>query len=138
MREELFRRLEAELRKVEGVAHVDMWNQNVVFIDEETAWERPAVFIELGTVAWESTKEAEWLRGSVEVTLHIVTDWVGDREDRFKGFRLSKEIRNRLQGLRGGLFGTLTHCESRTDHDHAEIVETVDVYRCRGVERIEN
>ena len=34
------------------VKHVDLWNRNVEFIEDEDAWPRPAVFIEFEAVKW--------------------------------------------------------------------------------------
>ena len=30
------------------IRHVDLWNRNVEFIEDEQLWPRPAVFIEFG------------------------------------------------------------------------------------------
>ena len=62
--------------KVPEVQHVDLYNENVEYVDEECPWERPAVFIEFGDIEWRSftgTKLSQ--RGEGEVRLHIVTDW---------------------------------------------------------------
>ena len=60
------------------VAHIDLWNQNVEFIEEDEAWDRPAVFIEFGEIIWEPYKGPTCgLTGRGEVLLHIVTDWKG-------------------------------------------------------------
>lgn len=54
---ELYTALTAALKNIkdgEGedaprlVKHIDLWNQNVAFIEEESPWPRPAVFIEFG------------------------------------------------------------------------------------------
>ena len=39
--------------EVPEVKHVDLWNHNVEFIEQETPWERPAVFVEFGEVVWD-------------------------------------------------------------------------------------
>ena len=38
------------------IKHIDLWNQNVMFIDEDEAWARPAVFIEFGEITWGAYK----------------------------------------------------------------------------------
>ena len=38
--------------KVPEVQHVDLYNENVEYVDEESPWERPAVFIEFDDIEW--------------------------------------------------------------------------------------
>ena len=46
MRKELYKALCERLKTVDNVKHIDLWNNNVEFIEQESAWQRPAVFIE--------------------------------------------------------------------------------------------
>ena len=48
MRKELYNILCKELKEVGGglIKHIDLWNHNVEFIEQEENWERPAVFVE--------------------------------------------------------------------------------------------
>ena len=54
--------------------HFDLWNQQVEFLEQETPFNTPAVFVEFDPIAWKTTgnkiQEAE-----VTVKLHIVTRW---------------------------------------------------------------
>ena len=73
LREELYRKIKAQLELIgingadelfifdnktdaevinRAIEHVDLWNHNVEFIEQETAWERPAVFIEFQPIKW--------------------------------------------------------------------------------------
>lgn len=36
--------------QVPDVQHVDLYNENVEYVDEESPWQRPAVFIEIGDI----------------------------------------------------------------------------------------
>lgn len=69
-REELYKELRAQLLQVEGVKCVDLWNQQTDFLEEETAFEMPAVFIELGDIEWNVMKG--FFRGWGEVRIHTV------------------------------------------------------------------
>ena len=44
MRKELYRLLCSELKAIDLIKHIDLWNHNVEFIEQEENWERPAVF----------------------------------------------------------------------------------------------
>ena len=54
MRKELYNMLCKELKEVGGglIKHIDLWNHNVEFIEQEENWERPAVFVEFEPIEW--------------------------------------------------------------------------------------
>ena len=61
-----------------GVEHIDRWNQNVEFMEQDSPWPRPAVFVEFGTITWEPFKGVRGGQtGKGTVSLHLVTDWAG-------------------------------------------------------------
>ena len=63
MRKELYAAIVAKLKQdVPEVGHIDLWNHNVEFIEQEEGWERPAVFVEIGTISW-SPFHGKGLRG---------------------------------------------------------------------------
>ena len=115
-----------------AIKHIDLWNRNVEFIEQETAWERPAVFIEFEPIHWISIVPGIEYRAEARVRLHIVTDWapaVADGSDgsgRF--FELPDKIHDVLAGLNGANFKDFTLEESHTNHDHEDIVESIEVY----------
>ena len=41
MRKELYTALKAAMEKIEAVKHVDLWNHNVEFIEQEDSWAVP-------------------------------------------------------------------------------------------------
>lgn len=112
-----------------AIKHIDLWNRNVEFIEQETAWERPAVFIEFEPMHWVSIVPCVEYRAEARVRLHIVTDWssaVADGSGKF--FELPDKIHDVLAGLDGTTFKDFTLEESHTNHDHEDIVESVEVY----------
>lgn len=115
-----------------AIKHIDLWNRNVEFIEQEAAWERPAVFIEFEPVHWASIMPGVEYRAEARVRLHIVTDWstaVADGSDGSgKFFELPDKIHDVLAGLDGATFKDFTLEESHTNHDHEDIVESVEVY----------
>ena len=42
------------VEKERAIKHIDLWNHNVEFIEQEAAWERPAVFIEFVPFKWKA------------------------------------------------------------------------------------
>ncbi len=121
-----------EAAKATGIIrHVDLWNRNVEFIEQEVAWERPAVFVEFGPVSWKPFKGG--YRGGGTVRLHVVTDWKGQQETGDADvFTVQDTVVRAVEGIRGPMFSSLCLIETLTNHDHEEIVESVAVlsYRC--------
>lgn len=122
-----------------SIKHVDLWNQNVEFIEQEAAWERPAVFVEFGTIDWSRTK-ASAMDTQAELRLHVVTDWHGsaasDSETRAESlavFELLDEIRVAIEGLTGETFDRMQLRSSLTNHNHEELLESIEVFGYRGL-----
>ncbi len=119
------------------VAHIDLWNQNVEFIEEDEAWARPAVFIEFGEIVWDPYKGmCKGLTGHGEVLLHIVTDWKGSaapgspfQAETLADYELPNRIHDKLIGLKGVTFRNLVLSRTLTNHNHQELLENIDVYR---------
>lgn len=136
MRKELYDVLCRELGSISEIKHIDLWNRNVEFIEQEESWERPAVFVEFGQIDWTAIVNGVEYRAEPELTLHIVTDWAGDasagsvcRDDALAVFDLPDKIHSRLANLEGESFGELDLVHSMTNHDHEDIVESIEVYR---------
>ncbi len=128
---------EAEEQPERLIKYVDLWNHNVEFIDEEQPWERPAVFVEFTPIVWETIKPGREYRSKPVVNLHIVTDWAGDasasselQDDALAVLDYSGIIHKALQGLEGEHFSRFDLAETHTNHNHDEIVESIEVYKC--------
>ena len=139
MRKELYNRIKTLLLDEEnglGIKHVDLWNHNVEFIEQETVWDRPAVFIEFCPIRWEAHQRGVSYRAEALVKLHIVTDWV-ERLDTQGGddvgideLELSEAIQGVIGCMDGDKFSGFDIVETATNHNHEEIVESIDTYSC--------
>lgn len=119
------------------IKYVDLWNHNVEFLDQEQPWERPAVFVEFVPILWDIVKPGHEYRCKPVVNLHVVTDWAGDasaapelQEESLKVLDYSGIIHKALQGLAGEHFERFDLLETHTNHNHEDIVESIEVYRC--------
>ena len=141
MRKELYNRIKTMLLDEEnglGIKHVDLWNHNVEFIEQETVWDRPAVFIEFCPIRWEAYQRGVSYRAEALVKLHIVTDWVerldtqcGDSEG-IDELELSAAIQGVIGCMDGDKFYGFDIVETATNHNHEDIVESIDTYRCEA------
>lgn len=134
MREELYAMIRERLMATGAIKYVDLWNHNVEFIEQETAWERPAVFVEFGPIIWQPYKGKEVLRGSGSVRLHIVTDWFDGEpsEAGINALNYSTIVYEALKNMVGENFHGWELQETHTNHNHEDIVENIDVYSVRG------
>lgn len=152
MREELYRKLKVRLEALcinasgeyyerpddadvddglypRAIKHIDLWNHNVEFIDQEVPWNRPAVFIEFVPFKWNAIVSGIEYRAQPLVNLHVVTDWV-DGDTDIRQFRLMDKIHELLAGLSGETFMEFDIDSSATNHNHEEIVENIETYTC--------
>lgn len=131
MRKEIYRAICAALQDIDGapVKHIDLWNHNVEFIEQEEAWDRPAVFVEFAPIEWRADKGGYHTQGTLR--LHIVTDWVGPLslgDEPLDVFDLCERIRSRVIGVDGKHFCSLKLLQSHTNHNHEDIVESIEVF----------
>lgn len=139
LRRELYETLCERLMAVEGVKHVDLWNHNVEFIEQEESWARPAVFVEFQPVVWEATVHGVRYVAEMTVNLHVVTDWKGStaagsivRCAALDVFDLLERIHVALADLDGEMFKEFDLAGSTTTHNHEDILEMVETYSCVG------
>jgi len=147
---ELYQALMAALKSVadpEGnqlIKHVDLWNQQVDFLEDEQPWPKPAVFIEFGETPWSTVVNGahEYLNGDCIVTLHVVTDYVGPTSDKMENFEsnvrsmdLYEAISAELRKWRDGRnYHNLRPVSTAPNHNHSEVIECLERYSVK-VER---
>lgn len=151
MREELYRKLKSRLEALcinaageyyerpddadtddelypRAIKHVDLWNHNVEFLEQEAPWPRPAVFVEFVPFKWHTVVPGVEYRAQPMVNLHIVTDWAEQKN--IGEFRLLGRIHGLLAGLEGETFVEFDIDSSATNHNHEDIVENIETYTC--------
>lgn len=114
-----------------AIKHIDLWNRNIEFIEQEASWERPAVFIEFVPFKWRTIVPGVEYRAQPLVNLHVVTDWVEQDSD-IGDFLLLDKIHEQLAGMSGNTFMEFDIDSSSTNHNHEEIVENIETYTCVG------
>lgn len=136
VRSELFDLIRERLASLEGtpVLHIDLWNEQVAFIEQESAWPMPAVFVEFKPIRWEQITGGQVQRAHTTIHLHIVTEWTGS-ETMADSLTLSHRISLALEDAEGDLFRSLHLAESHTCHNHEQLLETIDVYETRVLRR---
>lgn len=126
-----------------AIKHIDLWNHNVEFIEQEEQWERPAVFVEFQPIQWNAIQPGAEYRAEPLVSLHVVTDWQGSsaacsewRDQSLSVFDLLEAIHLQLCCRRGKTFLEFDLVESRTNHNHDEIIENIETYQCVAIKSL--
>ncbi len=151
MREELYRKLKSRLEALcvnaageyyerpddadtddglypRAIEHIDLWNHNVEFLEQEAPWPRPTVFIEFVPFKWHAIVPGVEYRAQPLINLHVVTDWAEQKN--IGEFRLLDKIHELLAGLEGETFMEFDIESSATNHNHEDIVENIETYTC--------
>ena len=140
IRLEIYNAIEERLREELGdaVKHFDLWNHNVEFLEMETPWARPAVFVEFGQINWHRLAGCRRVaRAEGTLYLHIVTDWAsGSAEVLRETFDLAERVRLALDGLGGVHFHSLQQLSTSTNHNHEELWEHIEKFGFVGVKEL--
>lgn len=139
IRAEIYEALRGRLLATGKVRHVALWNEQVAFADQEEAWERPAVFVEFGQMRWDRTKEPGlYLSTDAELRLHVVTDWTdgGVAGDGNLAAWLATDAAVGACTTQGDGWAVTGLLETATNHNHEELLESVEVMRLRLARRV--
>ena len=124
--------------QVPDIKHIDLWNNNIAVLSGGAVWPRPAVFVEFETIEWRQQQNRSRM-ADIAVRLHIVTDAVScngstdPKQDTALAFLdLLNKVSAAMQGLRGDNFAGFMLTTSATNHDHAELIESVERYITRA------
>lgn len=135
MRKQIFQAICARLtERVPEIKFIDLWNNNVAALNGGALWPVPAVFIEFEAIEWRQQNNGA-RRGDVAVRLHLVTRPPATHghtdpkmPEALSFLDLIDQINAAMQGLKGENFSGFQLTTSATNHDHAELMESVERY----------
>lgn len=134
--------------------HCDLWNRQVEFIEQETPFQTPAVFVEFPEEIQWRTDGQHIQDADLTIRLHIVTPWYANtaanvidsdvRATALAYLDIPTVLFRQLHGQHGtvednsdprnpqviGNFNALTRIASRVNHDHERFVDSIETYRC--------
>jgi hypothetical protein len=142
MRKQLYLDIKARLQGVTDAdgaplfRHFDLWNRQIEFLDVETPFACPAVFVEFAPMVWRTlgnrVQECE-----LTVRLHIVTEYSFEtaayspiEEQSLAFLDVIDRVVASLQGFGTGYMNGWMRRQSVTNHDHEELVDSVEEYVC--------
>jgi hypothetical protein len=122
--------------------HFDLWNQNVEFVEEDSPFLCPAVFVEFLETSWKNQgKSVQDTEPSI--VFHIVTEWFGQtssitpeevRLSRLFYLDLPKKLKIHLSGYKTDFSNGLVRTGSKPNHNHERYVDWPEIYSCMLVD----
>lgn len=122
--------------------HFDLWNRQVDFLEEETPFRTPAVFVEFMQHNWQ-TLGLKKQCADLNIRLHIVTQWFSDTADNTPGEFKDKAVEYldiidkvvaKMQNFAPANSNEFTRTQSIPNHDHARYVDSIEEYVCNIVD----
>lgn len=139
MRKKLFLAIVERLKEqVKEVKFIDLWNEQIAVIQTGSTWPLPAVFIEFEP--YDVHQQANRVRtANVNIRLHIVTRVVAhngsDDKKRMTQalgvFDTIELVSAAINGLSGDYFSSFMLIASATNHNHAELIESIETFTTR-------
>ena len=117
--------------------HFDLWNQQVEFIEQETPFAVPAIFIEIKPVEWQQLGFNKQHADAI-IRVHIVTPWFAQtadyspyEEEMLNYLDLADLVVKALDNFAPSAGNNFMRTNSITNHNHERYVDSVEEYKCR-------
>jgi len=119
---------------VPAFKHFDLWNQNVDFLEQDSPFERPAVFVEFMPLAWETNGKKQQ-QSVLTIKLHMVTDWFANTAQYNPGqdialdyLDMPDQIVKALTCVYVNGTNSLTRSRSTINHNHSKYLDSVEEF----------
>jgi hypothetical protein len=117
------------------IKHFDLWNKQVAFIEEETPFLTPAVFLEILPIKWDQLG-GNLQQAVVTIKLHIVTQWFSqtaknnpNQADAIKYLALPQQVFDVMNKFTIEGSNQFVCTDSVPNHNHERYVDSVEVYQ---------
>nr|DAJ37833.1 MAG TPA: hypothetical protein [Caudoviricetes sp.] len=140
MRKQIYLKVCQQLEQVPEIRLVGFWNEQLAMVQQTRPFVLPAVFLEFEPY---EIRQLSMHAQEADITLrlHILTramDFVDNRDKRMavalQYFDLIDDVNKAMATLRGDGFSTFMHTQSATNHNHAEIIESIECWQCRATD----
>ena len=140
MRKTIFKAVAQRIREaVPEIRHVSLWNEHMAEITKVTAWPTPSVFVQFEEYQVRHCGQHVY-QADVPVVLHIVTrakvfpaGYEDSRlDDALEYFALIDRVHVAMSTLSGENFSTLMLTTSSTNHNHDELLESIERFVTRA------
>lgn len=118
--------------------HFDLWNQNVEFLEQNSPFQVPAVFIEFVPIQWQS-QGLNKQNAELYIRVHIVTKWHAqtaaytptDIQLRELDYlNLANHVAYALMNFAPASGNRMIRTNSEINHNHTSYIDSVEVFKC--------
>lgn len=105
--------------------HFNKWNNQIVNIEQEVPFERPALFIEIEPVQW-SIVNKRLKKGDISIVFHVVTDsydTFADDTDGLAALEITDNVIAIIETLQIPKCTPFIHASTQLDNDHGNLIE---------------
>lgn len=120
--------------------HFDLWNQNVEFIEQETPFPFPAIFIEFMPITWNKMGYNKQ-DANITVRIHIVSRWHSNTADynpqsydALEYLELADIVNNKLTNFATTMGNRFMRTKSEINHNHETILDSVEEFVCNVID----
>lgn len=117
------------------IEHFDLWNKQVAFMEEETPFNTPAVFLEILPIKWDQLG-GNLQQAVVTFKLHIVTQWFAQtakynpkQDEAIKYLALPQQIFDAMNKFTIEGSNQFVCTDSVPNHNHERYVDNIEVYQ---------
>lgn len=141
MRKQLYLDIKNKIKAIKDdndlqlIKHFDIWNQQVDFLEAETPFQYPAVFIEFEPIQWQ-TLGNRMQQAELVVKIHIVIRWLAQtadysptESDALDYLDIPDKIFVALQSTATTASNGFMRTISIINHNHADILDSIEVYK---------
>lgn len=115
--------------------HFDLWNQQVQFIEEETPFLFPAVFVEFMPFNWQHLGYGRRM-AEITIKLHIITQWWSQTADYSPTESAALDyldypvlVNNAMHQFAATNSNSFTGTQSSINHNHSTIVDSIEEFQ---------
>ncbi|HPH85563.1 MAG TPA: hypothetical protein PLC48_08875 [Ferruginibacter sp.] len=147
MRKQLYLDIQDKLKAIKDdsgmqlLQHFDLWNQQVNFIEAESPFNFPAVFVEFMPHQWQ-TLGNKVQQAEIVIRLHIVTKWFAQtaeysplQSEALDYLDLPDKLFAAMQSNATSASNGFMRLSSTVNHNHEGIVDTIEEYKTLIVDR---
>jgi hypothetical protein len=147
MRKQLYLDIKNKLKAITGedgqpvFKHFDLWNQNVEFLEADSPFPFPGIFVEFLPIPWD-TLGGRVQQATILVRVHIVTRWLAntadynpDHENQLSYLDLPDKVFKALQSEATSASNGWMRTQSITNHNHGDVLDSIEEYKTLIVDR---
>ncbi len=117
--------------------HFDLWNRQVEFLEQETPFEFPAIFIEFMPHNWETMGKRRQ-QSDIKIRLHVVTRWFAqtadyspDSNEALEYLDLVNKVTACMQSADMTGSNAFMRTASLPNHNHVGLLDSIEEYTTR-------